>query len=100
MSNETNAVPGSVTRVEAAEERTVVKGIADHVSNLIDKAADSMSRLGNLKYRLLEIQDDSKSTEETPEPVRQDIEELKYRLSKLDAWLDVINHHVSDLERL
>lgn len=99
MSDENRTALGGIPSTEVLQE-TVVKGIADHVSCLISKAVGSELRLGSLKYRLMGMPDEKKPEEDAAEPVRQDIEELTYRLSNLEAALDRIAHHTSDLERL
>ncbi len=103
MSNEIARETAERTTAVGAVEKTaetVVMGISSHVSGLNSAAAEVEKRLGNLKYRLLDITDNSEAAVEAPEPVRQEIDELKYQLSNLDGMLSIILQHVGDLERL
>lgn len=99
MESSISTQPGGISSVEVPKT-TAIKSLTEHVSRLHNKALETGSELSNLKFRLLNLGDDQEPESDAPEPVRQDVEDLAYRLQLLEAALDAIYRHTSDLQRL
>ena len=91
---------GQIASNTLAKESTAIDSISKDVIRLTEYTSGIEQSLSGLKYRLLGLQDEAAPETDAPEPVRQDIEELNFRLARLEHILGQIDHHQIDLNRL
>jgi hypothetical protein len=84
----------------AKSEMTEVKRITGNVRDLVATAMDFCGRLAALKYRLNGMQDDAEVATDSPEPVRNDLEELQHQIDVMRNAFNQIDVHISHLERI
>jgi hypothetical protein len=84
----------------ARSELTEVKRITGNVRDLVAGAIDFSGRLAALKYRLNGMQDDTEVATDSPEPVRNDLEELQHQIELMRNAFNQLDVHIGHLERI
>jgi len=97
MTNEKGPMGSATIGTVEATEINLRTGQA---RSAIDIARGCIGSLKALKFRLLGIQDDEHEQSDTPEWVRQEVEELQFQLATVNECLSEIDRHIGDLQRL
>ncbi len=95
MSNEI----AKVANTETATEH-LVKAATKRIRQCIGTVGGQRESIAGLRSRLLGEHSDNALPEETPEPVRHDIEELNHQITILQDQQEIVGQHIEALQQL
>ncbi len=96
MSNEASA---SVVGV-AKEIEHLLQAATKRIRQCIGTVGGQRESIAGLRSRLLGEHSDNALPEETPEPVRHDIEELNHQITILQDQQEIVGQHIEALQQL